>query len=144
MATKRFLRTLILIQIPIILADLVAGMSSARTLPEPLRSFRAGNDLSGLALVTAGIFLITWLTANFGLYFIWRPARTLLLFSAMLNLLGALVSGPFVRTAWEDMFDDASVLVTGMILGLLYFSPLKELFEKPVATSSGATGVPCR
>jgi hypothetical protein len=39
--------------------------------------------------------------------------------------------GPYVDTGWGTMFYEAAVTVSGVILGLIYFSPLKDLYNKP-------------
>jgi hypothetical protein len=39
--------------------------------------------------------------------------------------------GPYVDAGWGIAIDYAAMIVSGVILALVYFSPLKSLYERP-------------
>jgi hypothetical protein len=53
------------------------------------------------------------------------------LISTVLGLLLTPFFGPVVDAGWGTAFDYAAMIVSGVILALVYFSPLKSLYERP-------------
>ena len=70
-----------------------------------------------------------------GLYFFWRPARMLfcafILFSLTLHLAGF---GPDVVTGWMAFWDSCSSILLGVVLCLMFTSPIRDLFVRKHAT----------
>jgi hypothetical protein len=85
------------------------------------------------ATVIGGITLLGLLVANIGVFFFWRGMRTVYLIVMMAAVLQSLYLGPFANSGPGDFFDSAMNTVSGLILGLAFFSPVRELFERPAA-----------
>jgi hypothetical protein len=68
-----------------------------------------------------------------GLFFFRRWARPLYLVTTILATLLLPVSGPYVASGWSQMIDELGLIVSGVILALIYWSPLKELFKRPTS-----------
>jgi hypothetical protein len=137
MPSKGFLRTLIVGEIVLGIVSIVVSLLTRSSLPEPLRAFL---DAESKAEMTAGVLsllattiwlIILSLVASIGLFFFWRPARILYLIAVAANLLLTPFSGPYVDAGWGTTFLQAGFIVSGFILALIYFSPLKDLYEKP-------------
>jgi hypothetical protein len=75
--------------------------------------------------------LILFIVSNIGLFLFWRPARTLYVITIIVGLLETPFFGPYVDAGFGTMFEDAAIIVSGVVLALIYFSPLKDLYNKP-------------
>lgn len=143
MPSKAFLRTLIVAEIALLIIGLVVSLLTESSLPEPLRAFldaeaKAEMTAKEMMMFAATIpLLILLLVSSVGLFFFWRPARSLYLIATVAGLLLAPFFGPYVDAGWATAFDEAAILVSGVILALIYFSPLKDLYEKPAALREG-------
>ena len=83
-------------------------------------------------MVAIGIpLLILYIVSSAGLFLFWRPARIFYLVTTIVGLLVAPFFGPYVDSGWATMFDEAAITVSGFILALIYYSPLKDVFDKP-------------
>jgi hypothetical protein len=137
MPTKGLLRTLIVAEIVIGIISIVVSSFTESTLPEPLRAFSEAQTESeittrGVAMIAAAIALIILLlVSSIGLFFFWRPARILYLLTLILGIAMTPFFGPYVDAGLGTAFEDIAVVISGVILGLVYFSPLRELYEKP-------------
>ncbi len=98
-------------------------------LPQPLRDYLAKPH--PLNMWTGLIAWLVWLpvdlAATIGLFWGWRPARPLFLWASVASLPLCAAWGPVVLPASTAMFGVARTLVDGIIIGVLYYSPLKEL-----------------
>jgi hypothetical protein len=107
------------------------------SLPEPLRAFldaesEAEITVREMVMLLAAIpVIILLLVSSIGLFFFWRPARMLYLIALVAGLLLTPFFGPYVDAGWGTTFEEAAVIVSGVILAPVYFSPLKDLYEKP-------------
>src|SRR5436190_21391727 len=105
MATKRLLRVLILVQIPLLVAVAVATFLSFSTLPEPLRSFNLSKeDTPGVMPLSIGLLVALVLT-SIGLFLLWNPARILYVITSVALLLVTPLLGPSVSSGWTEMFE---------------------------------------
>jgi hypothetical protein len=137
MPSKSFLRILIVVGIGLVILGVAVSLLTASLLPESLRAFwkaeiqgeMTARDLGMLRVTFPAIIL--WLGSSIGLFFFWRPSRILYLISIVLSLLLTPFSGPYVDAGWGTAFEDAAMIVSGVILALVYFSPLKSLYERP-------------
>lgn len=91
------------------------------------------SPLALLGIVLGGVILD--LTIFIGLLLFWRPARTLTLFSCILDVIIASLINPTIEPGGVIALDYLSMLLTGIIIGLIYFSPIKEYFVKNEPTS---------
>jgi hypothetical protein len=102
------------------------------TLPRDLAAYRHEGwgawEVFRVMLVstTALVGLASWI----GLASFWRHARGLFVFSIALDIFFRLVAGPLVTPSIGAAFRMAEAIVTGMIVGLVYFSDLARAFEK--------------
>jgi hypothetical protein len=137
MLTKRSLRVLIVANLILIAVSVVVGIVGEAWLPEPLRAFeqtRAEADMTpnDWVLVCVGIpLLITVLVASIGLLAFWRPARPLYFVTIVVATLLTPLGGPYITLGWAQALDGVSFIVTGVVLAAIYFSPLRELYDRP-------------
>jgi hypothetical protein len=137
MPSKTLLRTLIVAEIALGIISIVVSLVTESSLPEPLRAFlevdsEADVTAQEMVLLAVAIPLIgLLLVSSIGLFFFWRPARILYLITMIVGLLLTPFFGPYVDAGWGTMFEDAAVIISGVILALVYFSPLKGSYEKP-------------
>jgi hypothetical protein len=134
MPSKSFLRILIVVEIGLAILGGVVSQLTASLLPESLRAFSEAKSQVEQSLVTLRVafpLIILSLVSSIGLFFFWRPSRILYLISSVLGLLLAPFFGPYVDAGWGKAFEDAALVISGVILALVYFSPLKSLYERP-------------
>ena len=125
-----------------ILAEVLLGVFSAlldialqSKLPEPLRNYLAAESESwsatdNIVLVIGVPMVVATIVGWIGLWRLWRPARSIYLYSWLAGLLLTAFSGPAVSSAFGYTLSDASVLSAGLILGLIYFSDLRHAFDR--------------
>ena len=78
------------------------------------------------------------LVANIGLYVFWRAARALYLVVIVAAVLGSIYLGPSANSGVADFLETAMNVVSGMILGLVYYSDVREAFEPPAIAAPPA------
>ena len=141
MPSRGFLRSLIIAEIGLGVIGVVVSLLTESLLPEPLRAFveaEAEADISTreiVMLATAIPGIILFVVSSIGLYFFWRPARTLYVITIVFGLLWTPFFGPYVDAGWGTVFEEATIIISGIILALIYFSPLKDYFDKPKVTA---------
>ena len=134
MSSRGVLRTLIVAEVGLVVLSIVGSLLTESLLPEPLRAYVA-TEFEGeittrdVAMVAAAVpLLILWLVSTIGLFFFWRPARMLYVVTMIFGLLAMPFFGPYVDVGLGAMLEDAATIISGVILALVYFSPVKELF----------------
>jgi len=136
MPAKRLIRTLILVQILFLVGIGVAAYFSGSLLPEGLRELMNSRD----AGPGAGAFelggTVAFLVATICVFVFWSGAPMLYLIVTVLLQLASFALGPFVSTGFIDLFETASNMLNGVILGLIYFSPARELFKRQPAAAA--------
>ena len=146
-SAQRLLRYLILAQIPLMLAAFGAVFVSYIAHPE-LRgisdSFDHGHPGSG---VVVGATVAAFLIANVCLFVFWKGARTTYLLVTLVSVLESDYLGPSFTPPWAGVFYSSLTMLNGIILGLTYFSPLRELFGgdpglEPLAQTPPAPVIP--
>lgn len=129
----------------LVLADFVLSVASIAiegilhgTLPGDLQayvfeSFGPPWSLSGLAVtVFWSVALGATITAWIGLLVRWRFAREIYLAAWGAMLAVVLLSGPSVMTAAGAVVETLAAIVSGILIGFVYFSDGKKLFvEQP-------------
>jgi hypothetical protein len=135
-----YFRTLLALHVVLIAGEITSGQLTISGLPDPLRNYleqhyktpekTVGANLEALAWVTLfGLSLL--LVSMIGLWVLWRPAR--MLFTAYLLCLAVAIvlSGPLVESPLTSVLAFMNTIISGLILGMIYFSPLREHFDAP-------------
>ena len=137
MSLTTYFRALLLIYSVLIFGDLASAPVMIDALPEPLRKFahedwtkqlsdervEALTLLQRCALPLMGVSIL-------GLAALWRPARTL--FTAFLLCIAVItvLTGPNVQPELNSVLSFMEDIISGLILGMIYFSPLREHFDR--------------
>jgi hypothetical protein len=130
------LRLLVVVELATGVFYIVVSFLSKPYLPETLRNYLEVQDRVGAAgwgwVPTAIGFLIlmTHLVAAGGILALWPPARPVFLGSIVATLLFTLYSGPMVASGPAQTLNEAALVLSGVIVGLLYASPLSALFDR--------------
>ncbi len=136
-ASRNTLTGLVIAQLGVGMLYILLSYLRLPSLPLPLRLWldsRNQVDTEAWICFALGVFVLgTHLIASFGVLVLWRPARTLFLVSTVATLPVTLLNGPYVASALATALDELTVLLGGLILGLLYTSPLRRQFDRPGA-----------
>src|SRR5262245_40669531 len=130
----RRLRTLIIVEVGLTIASLVASVALQPTLPAPLQDYlRADADAPARAMdlaaaVGVALVMALMLTAWIGLWRFWKVAPPLLLASWIGVGAVTLLAGPTVQTTAETVIYTAWAVVGGVLLSMSYFSELRGKF----------------
>lgn len=131
----RALRLLVIADILVTAIGIVLGLTLERFLPEPLRLYldaemNAPIGPSEIAFLVLAIpFAITMMVAWIGLLRVWRHAPSLYLVATAGMIAFEVLSGPTVMTSFESALQSASSVLSGVILGILYFSEIGESYR---------------
>jgi hypothetical protein len=136
MPLKIVLRVAILAEIVLAVTSAVWDIAFETRFPEPLRNYLdseksdAWSIADNVVLIVGVPTLIAMIVGWIGLWRLWRPARSIYLYSWVAGLLLTALSGPTVFSALAYMLSDAAVLSAGLIFGLIYFSDLRHAFGR--------------
>ena len=129
MLSKRSLRIMVVTDLLLVALSVIVGIMSEASLPEPLRAYEeaqaeADTTPSQWIAIAVGIpLIIAMLIACVGLLVFWGPARPLYLATVIVAILLTPLAGPYVSTGWAQAIDQASFIITGVVLAVIYFSP---------------------
>lgn len=133
---KRALRTLVLVQIGCGVGTLLALVVEFKDLPAALRMYVASTEqkeqnAAEVLILVVGVPL--GITSVIGLCALWRSARFLYTTCVILGLALMLLDREsyVVMGPLASVLDSLCSIAGGITLGLLYFSPLKAVFEEP-------------
>lgn len=136
MSAVKILRLLIVCEVVTLALSLAVGASTQGALPDQLQAYLAKAEAAELtpASSTAGLLgvvaMVAVVVAWVGLWRLWRPARAVYTVALVAALAIAPFTGPVVSSATADTIGDVASICMGMILGLLYFSELRQYFDK--------------
>jgi hypothetical protein len=132
-----YFRALLFIYTLLIVGELASVPLTMTSLPESIRKFaeeqwkeelpadQAGPlaivSLCGLALMVASLV---------GLSVLWRPARMFFTIYLLLIAISVVLSGATVQSELTSVLSFMNTIISGLILGMLYFSPLREYFDQ--------------
>jgi hypothetical protein len=143
MAPVKWLRTLIAVEIGLILLTLLASVRLEHTLPAPLQTYlreyheapmtRLEAVVGTLVVFWAALKVVSWT----GLYLRWRVAPWLYLASWIAVVAIDLSSGPSIETAVETTLTAAWSVVGGAILVMSL-----QALRKPARPADGAGAAP--
>jgi hypothetical protein len=142
---ERILRALLVADIAITILAVPYALVDDRLLPPALQAYAAAQSeaplslqetvLVTLALPLLALVLVAWI----GLFRWWRVAPALYLTACVGAVAILLMGGPTVETALSTAADTSNSIISGMILGLVYFSELRERFG--ASAQRGTSGV---
>jgi hypothetical protein len=135
MLSKSTFRLLLVAEVLFHISAVVVTALTAWLLPIELRAFMRTaptSDFSTADWVVFGqgvIFIVVFLASRIGLFVFWRRARKLYLVSVIILLGLTPFFGPYIDAGWGQALDSAALVSSGLILALIYFSPLSQNFE---------------
>ncbi len=131
-----YFRALLLIYTVLVFGEIASGPLTLDSLPEPVRSFAReqwdqelpGDQAEPIAFVSL-CALSLMLLSLVGLSVLWRPARLLYTLYLLFVAIGVVLSGTVVQSELTSVLSFMNTIISGLILGMIYFSPLREHFE---------------
>ncbi|MBW4490758.1 MAG: hypothetical protein KME12_23540 [Trichocoleus desertorum ATA4-8-CV12] len=134
MTRKNFRRLLVLSWL-LVIPVVIVSFATETSLPPELQNYLERVESAPLAngeIVLATVnttFIVFALVLAAGLFRFRRWAKTLLPMYYVLGLLLLPFNGPYVESGWATVLIHSGVTLDGVILALVFFSPLKESFE---------------
>ena len=135
--TKGQFRWLITASIVASILGIMTDFIMEASLPESLRDYlnaQSEADLTtrdAIVAVVSLLFLVAWVVAIIGLYCFWQFARPLMVIVLIGSIIISVVIGPTVQSGLTTAFAVVDTLLSGMILALIYTTPVRTWFEKP-------------
>jgi hypothetical protein len=132
-----YFRALLLIYSVLIFGEILSDSATRDSLPEALRKFQEEDwkhDLSDekadlLATISIGALSLMPFSI-IGLFLLWRRARTLFTAYLLFMAISVVLSGPTVQSELTSVLSFMDTIISGLILGMIYFSPLRDYFDK--------------
>ena len=143
MQTKVALRIAIVAEWSLVIATIVLSFVLEDSLPSPLKEYvKAGadreiqpSDIAGL--LGGSIVIVAALIASAGLFLLKKWARWLYLAATLVGYALTFFAGPSVEHPLSAGLDDISAAVSGVILGIAFFTGVLEKADSPVNPSAG-------
>ena len=127
MNLKTIFKRLILLNLLLIILVIVSLFFES----EEVARFNENLDqISYMMFIIVVIWMLVSLINLFLLYKFKSIAKPAYLFLNILAVILVLLSGPSAMDSWTGALDGIEMMVSGAILVLLYFSPIKKEFEK--------------
>ena len=136
MLTKRALRFLLVAEILLAITGGIVTVFTESLLPAELQAYEQAVSEADVTtrewvLLGVGIVLLVFLlVSSIGLFVFWRPARLLYFCTVIGGLALTPFYGPYVDAGWGTLFQEMAMIVSGVILALIYYSPLRDLYER--------------
>ena len=135
MISVRTFRIILLLLTACMVVGGVNVVLSRHALPPELQTYkhsvaeadRASGHLAWLAVIGVGVTL-AYVVAIIGLFRFWPFARPLFAILIVIGFISTLPFGARVQARSVASFDDAITLLEGVVLALLYWSPIREKF----------------
>ena len=127
MNLKTIFKRLVLLDLSLIILLFVSVFFESE---EVLRFNESLNPISNMILTLSGIFLLVYLINLFLLYRFISIGKQMYLIVFVLSIILSLIVGVGAADPWSYVIDGLGWSVSGAILVLLYFSPIKKEFEK--------------
>jgi len=131
MDAEKVLKNLIIANIVIIGIIIAMGLAGYTTLPAALEEyFLALVDEYFFGYILVLPLLAAYTTAYVLMYKLKPFGRTLFLWISIISVFIYFFMGPQITDELTSILSDVSLLLDGVILGIIYFSPLKDKFSK--------------
>ena len=132
-----YFRALLFIYTLLIFGELASEPLTMDSLPESIRKFAEEEwkqvlpaDQAGPLAIVSICGLALMVVSFVGLSVLWRPARMLFTIYLLLIAISVVLSGATVRSELTSVLSFMNTIISGLILGMLYFSPLREYFDQ--------------
>lgn len=136
---KNTFRTLIGLQMLLLIASIAAATTTFRQMQMeyhiPMSLFAVTAEFGWIG----NILLAGLLIASIGLLVFWNATRHIYASIVIGDLLLTISRKAVFRSGATDMLHVAFAVVTGVILAMIYFTPLRDLFTNPQAATPLAT-----
>ena len=127
MNLKTIFKRLVLLDLSLLILIIVSVFFESE---EVLRFNESLDPISNMILTLSGIFLLVYLINLFLLYRFISIGKQMYLIVFVLGIIFSLIVGAGAVEPWLYVIDGLGWSVSGAILVLLYFSPIKKEFEK--------------
>ena len=127
MNLKTIFKRLVLLDLSLLILIIVSVFFESE---EVLRFNESLDPISNMILTLSGIFLLVYLINLFLLYRFISIGKQMYLIVFVLGIIFSLIVGAGAVDPWLYVIDGLGWSVSGAILVLLYFSPIKKEFEK--------------
>jgi hypothetical protein len=128
MNNRRVLRICVVLEWVVVIVGVGLAFVLEGSLPDPLKAWLKAEEERGLgqsdyALLCGGVLaLVMAILSSVGLLCLRRWASWLYLLAVVLGCLTSLFGGPVVQHVIPDVVDEIAVTISGLILGLAFFS----------------------
>src|SRR5262249_41139492 len=129
-------RTLIMLNWATAIAGTIVYVTTRGSLPQELTQYLESRRLIGVTqferaiLWTETVLFIVSVVDSVGLFHFRRWARTLLVPLYVIATLLLPTNAVYIQTGWTRMLLSISTVFGGMIIAMVFFSPLAEVFER--------------
>ena len=131
MDIEKVLKNLITANFVMLGIIIAMGLAGYTTLPTALEEYSlALIDEYAFGYILVLPFLVAYITALILIYKLKPVGRTLFLWISIISVFMYFFTGPMITDELTSILGDASLLLDGVILGIIYFSPLKDKFSK--------------
>ena len=131
MDAEKVLKNLITANFVMLGIIIAMGLAGYTTLPTALEEYSlALIDEYAFGYILVLPFLVAYITALILIYKLKPVGRTLFLWISIISVFMYFFTGPMITDELTSILGDASLLFDGVILGIIYFSPLKDKFSK--------------
>ena len=127
MVDKTIFKRLVLLDLSLLILIIVSVFFESE---EVLRFNESLDPISNMILTLSGIFLLVYLINLFLLYRFISIGKQMYLIVFVLGIILNLIAGVSAVDPWLYVIDGLGWSVSGALLILLYFSPIKKEFEK--------------
>ena len=131
MNLEKVLKNLVIVNFVMFGIIIAMGLTGYTTLPAALEEYSlALVDEYAFGYILLLPFLLAYITALILIYKFKPVGRTLFLWINIISVFMYFFTGPMIIDELTSILGDASSLLDGVILGIIYFSPLKDKFSK--------------
>ena len=131
MDIEKVLKNLITANFVMLGIIIAMGLAGYTTLPTALEEYSlALIDEYAFGYILVLPFLVAYITALILIYKLKPVGRALFLWISIISVFMYFFTGPMITDELTSILGDASLLLDGVILGIIYFSPLKDKFSK--------------
>ena len=131
MNLEKVLKNLVIVNFVMFGIIIAMGLTGYTTLPAALEEYSlALVDEYAFGYILLLPFLLAYITALILIYKFKPVGRTLFLWINIISVFMYFFTGPMIIDELTSILGDAGSLLDGVILGIIYFSPLNAKFTK--------------